>query len=276
MEMELIYILILLFTGIIVGFASGLLGVGGGFIMVPVQYWVLTSMGYGPQISILVTFGTNLAVILPTAISSAYGHCKRGVVVWNAAVTMGIAGLFGAVIGGYAATMIPADLLRGIFGAVIIISAVRMLTARTPNVEKPIVDNTFMYLICGFLTGMLSGIIGIGGGVVLIPVMIYLLHFRIHHAVGTSTALMVFAAFGGTVSYIINGLSVTGLPPYSLGYVNLLQWVLLAVPAIIMAQAGVRAAHILPAKQLKYVFIAVMVYMGLKMAGVFSYLGLPL
>jgi uncharacterized membrane protein YfcA len=189
---------------------------------------------------------------------------------------MGIAGLSGAVIGGYAATMIPADLLRGIFGAVIIISAVRMLTARTPNVEKPIVDNTFMYLICGFLTGMLSGIIGIGGGVVLIPVMIYLLHFRIHHAVGTSTALMVFAAFGGTVSYIINGLSVTGLPPYSLGYVNLLQWVLLAVPAIIMAQAGVRAAHILPAKQLKYVFIAVMVYMGLKMAGVFSYLGLPL
>ena len=276
MEMELIYILILLFTGIIVGFASGLLGVGGGFIMVPVQYWVLTSMGYGPQISILVTFGTNIAVVLPTALSGAYGHSKRGSVVWNAAVVMGIAGFFGAVIGGYIATLIPADFLKVFFGAIILLSAARMLTARPPKVDKPPVNSTLIYLLCGIPVGMLSGIIGIGGGVVLIPVMVYVLHFKILNAIGTSTALMVFAAFGGTISYMINGLYVSGLPEYSFGYVNLLQWVLLAVPAIIMAQAGVRVAHKLPAKQLKYVFIAVMIYMGLKMAGVFTFLGLPI
>lgn len=274
--MELIYILILLFTGIIVGFASGLLGVGGGFIMVPVQYWVLTSMGYDPQISILVTFGTNIAVVLPTAISGAYGHNKRGTVVWNAALIMGITGFFSAIAGGYAATLVPGEWLKVIFGAVILISAARMLTARPPGVDKPVVNNTLMYIICGIPIGFISGMIGIGGGVVLIPVMIYVLHFKILNAIGTSTALMVFSAFGGTIAYIMNGLSAAGLPEYSFGYVNLLQWVLLAVPGIIMAQSGVRVAHKLPAKQLKYVFIAVMIYMGLKMSGVFTFFGLLL
>jgi len=274
--MELIYILALLLTGIIVGFAGGLLGVGGCFIMIPVQYWVLTSMGYDPQISILVAFGTNLAVVLPTAVSGAYGHNKKGAVMWNAAVTMGIAGFFGAIAGGYIATLIPGDYLKVIFGVVILLSAVRMLTAKPPKVDKSPVDDTLTYLLWGIPIGLLSGIIGIGGGVVLIPVMVLALHFKMHSAVGTSTALMAFTALGGTIAYIINGLGVTGLPEYSIGYVNILQWALLAVTSVIMAQAGVRVAHKLPAKQLKYVFIAVMIYMGLKMAGIFTFLGLPI
>lgn len=83
---ELIYIIALVLTGIVVGFAGGLLGVGGCFIMIPVQYWVLTSMGVDPGTSILIAFGTNLAVVLPTAMSGAYGHNKKGAVAWNAAV----------------------------------------------------------------------------------------------------------------------------------------------------------------------------------------------
>lgn len=276
MELELIYILALLLTGIVVGFGCGLLGVGGCFIMIPVQYWVLTSMGYDPHISILVAFGTNLAVVLPTALSGTYGHNKKGVVRWNAAIPMGLAGFFGAFIGAYIATLIPGDYLKIIFGAVILLSAVRMLTAKPPKVDENPVNNIIIFLLWGIPIGILSGIIGIGGGVVLIPIMVLALHFKMHEAVGTSTALMAFTALGGTIAYIIYGFSVAGLPEYSLGYLNLLQWVLLAVPGIIMAQAGVRVAHKLPAKQLKYVFIAVMIYMGLKMTGVFAFLGLPL
>ena len=77
MEMQLIHILSLLVTGIGVGFASGLLGVGGCFIMVPVQFWVLASMGIDPTIAIKIAFGTNLAVVLPTALSGAIGHSRR-------------------------------------------------------------------------------------------------------------------------------------------------------------------------------------------------------
>lgn len=276
MSIELIYIIALVLIGIVVGFAGGLLGVGGCFVMIPVQYWVLTSMGVDPGISILIAFGTNLAVVLPTAVSGAYGHSKKGAVVWNAALTMGIAGFAGALVGGYIATLIPGNYLNILFGLVILLSAVRMLTAKPLSVDAKPVDDMVTFLLWGIPVGLLSGIIGIGGGVVLIPVMVLAMHFRMHTAVGTSTALMIFTALGGTIAYIINGWGAAGLPAYCIGYVNLLQWALLAIPSIAMAQVGVRVAHKLPAKQLKYVFIAVMVYMGLKMMGVFTLLGLPL
>jgi uncharacterized membrane protein YfcA len=274
--MELTYILILLITGTIVGFAGGLLGVGGCFIMVPVQFWILTSMGIDPGTAILISFGTNLAVVLPTAISGAYGHHKKGAVVWKAATTMGAAGFFGALLGGYIATLIPGNYLTFFFGLAILLSAFRMLTAKPPSIDDEPTNDVIIFLIWGFLLGIVSGIIGIGGGVLLIPVMVLVMHFKMHKAVGTSTGLMIFTALGGTIAYIINGWNVSGLPAYSLGYVNLLQWVLLASTSVLMAQVGVRVAHALPARQLKYVFIAVMAYMGLKMMGVFSFLGLPL
>ncbi len=276
MAMELVYIIALLATGIIVGFAGGLLGVGGCFIMVPVQYWVLTSMGADPGTAILIAFGTNLAVVLPTAISGAYGHSRKGAVVWRAAIAMGIAGFCGALLGGYIATLIPGEYLKIMFGLAILLSSVRMLTAKPPVIGQKPVDDIRTFLLWGIPLGVVSGIIGIGGGVLLIPVMVLALHFRMHDAVGTSTGLMIFTSLGGTIAYIINGWGVSGLPPYSLGYVNLLQWALLAVTSVIMAQVGVRVAHRLPAKQLKYIFIAVMIYMGLKMTGIFSLLGLPL
>jgi len=105
---------------------------------------------------------------------------------------------------------------------------------------------------------------------------LYELKFKMHQAVGTSTAMMIFTSIGGVISYMIEGIGVSGLPEYSIGYVNLLQWILLAGTSVPMAQVGVRTAHKIPGKQLKYVFIVVMVYMGLKMIGVFSWLHLPI
>ena len=90
-----------------------------------------------------------------------------------------------------------------------------------------------------------------------------------HIAVGTSVASIIFASLGGTVGYIINGIEVPGLLPYSIGYVNLPIWLCLAATSIPLAQLGARAAHALPAKQLRYIFIAFMVYSGLRMIGVF-------
>jgi uncharacterized membrane protein YfcA len=276
MEMQMIHMVILLITGIAVGFASGLLGVGGCFIMVPVQFWVLKAIGVDPTIAIRVAFGTNLAVVLPTAFSGALGHHRKGAVLWRAGVIIGITALIGAFIGGAFAAHLPGQYLKVGFGIAILAGAARMLTAKPPRIEDKPVDDIITYMLWGLPLGIVSGIIGIGGGVLIIPVMVIALRFNMHQAVGTSTALMIFASIGGIVSYIINGIGVSGLPAYSIGYVNLLQWVLLAVTSIFMAQIGARAAHMLPAKHLRYIFIAVMVYMGIKMTGIFSILGLPI
>ena len=123
---------------------------------------------------------------------------------------------------------------------------------------------------------MATGIIGIGGGMLAIPVMVLALKFKIHNAVATSLAMMIFTSTGGVIGYMVNGLGVPNLPAYSVGYVNLISWFLLAVTSIGMAQLGAITAHKLPAKQLRYIFIAVMFYMGLKMLGVFDWLGWPI
>lgn len=276
MQIGTIQIIVLLITGAGVGFASGLLGVGGCFIMVPVQFWALTSIGVDSTIAIRIAFGTNLAVVLPTALSGAIGHSRKKAVQWKAGIVLGLSGLAGAFLGGFFAAHISGNILKIGFGSAILAGAIRMLTAKPPKVDKEPIDNVVNFILWGFPLGILSGIIGIGGGVLMIPVMVLALGFNIHKAVGTSTALMIFTSIGGILSYIINGLKVSPLPPYSLGYVNFLQWALLAGLSIPMALVGVKAAHKLPAKQLKYLFIIVMIYMGLKMIGVFSWLNLPL
>ena len=276
MEMQVAQIIALLITGVAVGFASGLLGVGGCFIMVPVQYWALTSVGVDPTIAIRIAFGTNLLVVLPTAFSGAMTHHRKGAVLWKAGITFGIAGALGAFAGAFIGSHLPGRVLTMAFGIAVILGAVRMLTAKPPQIKEEPSDSLIAFVLWGIPLGIVSGIIGIGGGVLMIPIMVYFLRFRMHQAVGTSTALMIFTAAGGSLSYLINGLGVEGLPPYSTGYLNWLQWILLAGCSIPMAVAGAKAAHVLPAKKLKYMFIVVMFYMGLKMTGLFAYLGLPL
>ncbi len=276
MEIHAAQIIALLVTGLGVGFTSGLLGVGGCFIMVPVQYWALTSIGVDPTIAIRVAFGTNLLVVLPTAFSGAMTHNKKGAVLWKAGVTFGIAGAIGAFFGAFIASHLPARVLTVAFGIAVVLGALRILTAKPPKITEEPSDSVTAFILWGIPLGIVSGIIGIGGGVIMIPIMVSFLKFKMHQAVGTSTALMIFTAFGGSIGFLINGLGVQGLPPYSTGYLNWLQWILLAGCSIPMAIVGAKTAHLLPAKQLKYIFIAVMLYMGLKMIGVFTWLHLPI
>jgi len=244
--------------------------------MVPVQFWALKSIGVDPTIAIRIAFGTNLLVVLPTALSGAITHHRKGAVNWQAGMILGITGAIGAFWGAFIASHLPGRVLTISFGIAVILGAIRMLTARPPKASERQGPSAASYALWGLPLGIVSGIVGIGGGVLMIPVMVFFLGFSIHQAVGTSTALMIFTAIGGALSFLINGLGVEGLPPYSTGYLNWLQWILLAGCSIPMAVAGARVAHLIPAKQLKYIFIIVMIYMGLKMIGVFSWLNLPI
>ncbi len=263
-------VIVFLITGLAVGFASGLLGVGGCFIMIPVQYWVYTAMGINPKLATMVAFGTNLMVVFPTAISGAIAHSRRGFVWWRAAIVLGVTGALGAMVGSSIAEMLPKNWLRIMFGLAVIAGALRMLTAKHPEeIGREPVRNPLIWAAWGFPLGIVTGIIGIGGGVLMVPVMVVALGFGMHVAVGTSTALMIFTSLGGIAGYIYNGIK-AGVPLNSpighlIGYVNVESGLLLAATSVLMAQVGARVAHRLPAKHLKYVFVVVMLYMGWKM-----------
>ena len=270
------HILILLATGIGVGFAGGLLGLGGAFIMTPVQYLVFTDMGLPTDLAVKLAFGTSLLVVLPLAASGAWRHSLKGVVRWKAALIMGGFGLVFAFAGATLAAHLPGAGLKIAFGAVIMLSAIRMLTAPPPRIEEEPKDKPWLLIAWAIPIGFICGILGIGGGIVMIPVLVLALRFSMHNAVGTSLALMLFTAAGGVIGYLVNGIGVSGLPDYSIGYIDLQSWGLLAVTSVGMVQLGAITAHKLPARQLRYIFIAVMFYMGLKMLGVFDWLGWPL
>jgi len=274
--MALAHIIILLATGLVVGFAGGLLGLGGAFIMTPVQYLIFTAMGLPTDIAIKLAFGTSLLVVLPLAASGAWRHSIKGAVRWKTAFTMGSIGLVCAFGGATLAAHLPGAALKIAFGAIILLSAIRMLTARDPKIEAEPRENPWLWAAWAIPVGIMTGILGIGGGILLIPVLVLALRFRMHNAVATSLAVMIFTSAGGIIGYLINGLDVPGLPDYSIGYIHLPSWFLLAVTSVGMAQVGAITTHKLPARQLKYIFIAVMLYMGLKMLGVFDWLGWPL
>jgi uncharacterized membrane protein YfcA len=278
----LIYVLVLLATGIAVGFACGLLGIGGGFLMVPVQIWALAQQGVDPTLATRIAFGTSLAVVLPTALSGCRGHSCRGVVLWRPGIIMGLSGLAGGFLGGSIASHAPGELLKMLFGSVVLLGALRMLFAsdlqprqslkseENSQVPEPI----FQYVLWGFAVGILSGLTGIGGGVILVPVMVVAMGFGMFQAIGTSSVAIVFNALGGVLAYAYNGWGVAGLPTYCAGYIDLLQFAILAGASIFFAQWGVRAAHRLPAERLKQIFVLLMIYIGLKMTGILGWIGL--
>lgn len=272
--MELVtVILILLLTGIGVGFAEGLLGIGGCFIMVPVTFFLFTEMGYTPDVALKLAFGSNLLVVSPTAISGAWAHTKKGAVCWKAGIVLGVFGFIGALIGAtISSQLLNEAILKPAFGVVIGLGAASMLTRKPQEIEEYPKDKPLLLAASGLPIGIICGMIGIGGGIITVPVLATGLKYEMHRAVGTSLSMMIFTSFAGSIGYMINGFSVLDLPPFSIGYVNLIAWACLAISSIPVAIIGARIAHRLPAKQLRFIFIAVMFYVALKVTGVFNWL----
>ncbi len=243
--------------------------------MIPISYWLLLAMDVSPDIAIRIAFGTSLLVILPTAISGSWRHNKEGAVRWKVALVLGSCALAGALVGATLAAHIPGEILKRGFGGLVLAVALWMgsgVSAKPRGEDAELRENPRVAAACGFPIGMVTGLTGLGGGVLIVPVLVLALNFPIHLAVGTSVASIILASLGGIAGYIVNGLGVSGLLPYSIGYINLPIWLCLAATSIPLAQLGALTAHRLPAKPLRYIFIAFVVYAGLEMIGVFDWI----
>jgi uncharacterized protein len=269
-SMSLLQIGLLLITGLFLGFASGLLGIGGGIVMTPVQYWIYTSMGFSTDVAIKMAFGTTIAVILPTAISGVMIHNNRKAIVWRPAVVMGVFTFFGSIVGATLTAHIPGSALKTVFGALALISAVRMVLPKKAEVQKEPVNNVWIWAAWAIPIGLLTGLLGIGGGIVVVPVLVMAMRFTMHKAVATSLGMMLFTSAGGIIGYIVNGQNVPGLPEHSLGYIFLPAWLILTISSVGMARLGAVVSHRLKARQLIYIFIALLFYIGLDMLGAFD------
>ena len=262
------YFIGLFLIGIFAGFASGLLGVGGGFLIVPLQYFLLEYMGISPDLAMLISLGTSLAIIIPTASTGAYRHSKSLNGIFKPGLKLGIFGIIGGIIGGFTASAMPSSLIRTIFGVFLVCLAIyNFLTVNKDSPKARIRFNMINSAIIGIFVGFLSGILGIGGGIFIIIILTLLLGYSLIEAMGISSVFISLTAIGGTVSYILSGWGVNTFP-FSLGYVSIINFIGIAMFSIPFAYIGAKCSHILPEKRLKQVFALLILYMGLKMLGI--------
>ena len=250
-------------VGLVAGILAGLLGIGGGLVIVPMLVFCMTRQNIPPEVIMHLALGTSMATILFTAVSSFMAHHRRGAVHWDVVrrIVPGI--LVGTLAGSCVASSLSTDFLKGFFVVFLYYVAVQMLIDRRPKAARSFPGHAGMFA-AGSVIGAVSSLVGIGGGTLSVPFMLWC-NLSVHHAIGTSAAIGFPIAIAGTVGYIFNGLHSSGLPQYTFGYVYLPALAGIVCASIVTAPLGVRLAHSLPVAKLKKVFAVLLLAVGTRM-----------
>jgi len=265
-------LLLLPVSGFLVGIIASMAGVGGGILIVP----LLTILfGFVPQHAV----GTSLASIVFTALASTYSYARQRRIFYRTGLLLAVTAVPGAYLGAYLTSLISPRLLGLIFGFFILIVAVRMIFERRrrllettgPAPESPAPgriipqpqrsDAELMKsgwtLVLGvalnFFAGLASGFLGIGGGVLGVPIMTFVLGLPIHFATATSMFTMIFTSLSGVAKHAL------------VHHVHLVQALLLALGTIFGAQVGAAFSKKISPKTLRGIFGALLLLMGIQM-----------
>lgn len=258
-------LLIYLATGTVAGLLAGLFGIGGGMVMVPALAIVLTGQGVSPTIVMHIALGTSLAVIALTSISSTLSHHRRGGVRWDALRWYGPALAIGALLGAFVADALPGTALRKLVGVSSLLIALQMAFDYRFGALDSLGPPRHPELgIAGGIVGLLSSLIGIGGGSLTGPYLA-LRGFEMRQSVGTAAAGGIPIAWAGAIGYIVAGWQEPGVPGPALGYVSGSAFAGLAVASTLVAPLGARLAHHLSPRKLQLAFSGMLVLVAFEM-----------
>ena len=253
--------LMLVGVGALSGFFAGIFGIGGGAILVPVFYECFRLAGVPLEVRMPLCIGTSLAIIIPTSISSFRAHYRRGAVDISILKRWWLPILLGVAAGSVTARFAPERLFKIVFVMVAWSAAARLLLARDSWKFGDELPKGFLMRAYGFFVGLLSTLMGIGGG--LFANLLMTFYGRpIHQAVATSSALAVLISIPGALGYVYAGWpaaahypDVAALQlPFALGYVSLIGALLVMPTTLVTAPLGVRVAHALSKRALEMAF----------------------
>lgn len=255
---------LLIALGVVAGFMAGMLGIGGGAVLVPGLFFLFQTLGY-PQESLMhLAVGTSLAIIIPTGLSSARAHFRRGAVRVDLLKHIGPGIVAGVMVGTCIADSLSGHQLTLVFGIALICFALLMQIPPRVREDSSHTIGIAKGSIGGFAVGALSSLMGIGGATLNVPFMT-LNGVGIRNAVATASALGPFIALPGTVGFVVIGWGEAGLPPFSLGYINLLAAALIVPLSVLAAPYGAAAAHKVSINALRRIFSIFIVLVAAKM-----------
>lgn len=244
-------------TGILAGTLAGLFGVGGGVIVVPALVFIYSLAHFPAYIIMHMAIGTSLAAMVSTAVSSVISHHRREAVLWPLFWQLLPGLIIGTVMGAILASSLQTLILRNIFGIFLLVVALRMFLRSDDKSDRQLpggVINSFFGALIGFLSGML----GIGGGAVTIPLL--------HHygvplpkASGTSAAVSFPIAITGAISVIFTGWHVASTIPHATGYIYWPAAIIIGIFSVAAVSLGSILALRLPVALLQKIFAVLLI-----------------
>lgn len=234
---NLIELVLYFFIGCIGGFFSGLLGIGGGVVLIP----LLIYLG---NVDIKIAATISMIFIIFASLSGIIGHLRFKNIIIRLGLLMGFGSIIGSYSTSYLTVLIPEYMLVVIF-IIVIFMAIAMLYFNKHNLNTAIKmkKNDYLIIILGMFQGALTGMLGVGGGFVIVPMMSYFFGISIHYAVGTSLIVIFISAIAG----ILGRISILNLPLEPV-------W-LLIIAAMPCAQLGCWIASKLEASYLRFLFL---------------------
>jgi len=252
-------------TGVVAGVLAGLLGIGGGVVIVPALLVVFAAGDVDPAVRVQLAVGTSLATIVLTSLSSAASHHRKGALHLRFALDF-VPGLaVGSVGGAMLAIWLPGPALQRIFAGFLVLIALWLVFGKTPSAAGRRTLSAPARLLGGLVIGGISAMVGIGGGLLSVPLFVFAAGLTIHHAVGTAPALGLVLSLVGTTTFVIRGWGETALPPGTAGYVALVPAAVIAVGTVSCAPLGAWLAHRLPRRALERIFAVLLVVVSVKL-----------
>jgi len=247
-------LVVLAICAAVAGFMAGLLGVGGGIIMVPALYYAFTVLDFDIVTRMHLAVGTSLAIIIPTSIISTKTHTEYDAVDFKMVKSFGMFILLGVITGTFLAVNLKTPTLVLFFSIFAFMVGLFFIFLREKLVENPKQISSLIKNISGIVIGFISIPLGIGGGSLMVPFM-RTFGYDIRKSIGTAAAVGFLIALSGTITMIIGGKLIDNVnTPFSIGYINLLGFVVFVPVTMIMARLGAKAVYKIDKKLLSKIF----------------------
>ena len=256
-------IIYFLALGSFVGIISGLFGIGGGGVIVPVLTAIFLANGIPETNVVHIALGTSMSIIMITSISSIRAQQKKKAIVWDVVKNMAPGIIIGTFLATFIASKLDSFYLSVLFAIFMFLTSIQMMIGKKPKKDTKVFSNKTHFFSGGFI-GAVSSLVSIGGGILSVP---YLLaqNIDIKKAIATSSAIGFPIAASGTLGYIINGWTNTSMDTYTLGFVNLTAFICVAVASFLTAPIGVMLVHKTNVYFMKKLFSLLTLLLSLKM-----------
>lgn len=244
--------------GMIVGFLSGLFGIGGGLIVVPVLAILFQYLDIPESMRYQTAVGTSLAAMIFTSSSSAVSHYMQNGINWKILKILTPGLILGAITGAFVANYLPGHILKWIFAAFVFVIGFQFIFQ--PKVDWHTNLPNWILAPISYFLGMVSTVLGVGGGFITVPV---LTAFRMHmtQAISTSAMTGFMMALVGTISFFIIGSHYEDSSDL-VGYIYLPAAITIGLTAFLVAPIGAKMAYRLPVTDLKKYFGLLLLTMG--------------